>query len=208
MKQQKRKQQQDVVRSERKKTAKAKNGLKSVKAGKGGKGGKRARREADVLSAVSLLQVSVEKVLSPDEKALTPKKKQFRSWAQAAWRGVPLMVSVRLVGEEEGRSLNLQYRGKDYATNVLSFEYDDGDGFAGELAAGMPRMGDLVICVPVVQREAQQQGKTLEAHFAHLMVHGMLHLQGFDHEQDDEAELMEAVETQTLAGLGYADPYA
>ncbi len=196
MKKEKEKMKKQDVRAGRKKVGKHKSSKK---------GARKARRKFDALAMAALLSVSVEKALTAEEKAITPRKRMFRAWAQAAWRGVPLTVSLRLVGEEEGHALNLQYRGKDYATNVLSFVYDE---VGGEWPAGMPRMGDLVICVPVVRREAVQQGKTLEAHFAHLMVHGMLHLQGFDHEQDDEAALMESLETQVLAGLGYADPYA
>ncbi|MGL6045733.1 MAG: rRNA maturation RNase YbeY, partial [Vogesella sp.] len=112
-------------------------------------------------------------------------------------------VSLLVVDEAEGRQLNHDYRGKDYATNVLSFALNEGD-----TVAGMPLFGDLVFCAPVVAREAAEQGKTLDAHYAHLTVHGMLHLQGFDHEQDDEANIMEALETAILAKLGYDDPYA
>ncbi|MBP7441742.1 MAG: rRNA maturation RNase YbeY, partial [Thauera sp.] len=102
------------------------------------------------------------------------------------------------------------YRGKDYATNVLTFAYAEGEALPGvpDQAEDGPLAGDLVLCVPVVVREAAAQGKTLEAHFAHLVVHGMLHLQGFDHENEVEAAEMEALETSILRTLGYADPYA
>ena len=108
-------------------------------------------------------------------------------------------MTIRLVDADEGRALNAEYRGKDYATNVLSFPYDT-----------EPRLvGDLVICHPVVLREAAAEGNTADAHYAHLVVHGMLHLQGYDHETSDEdAEIMEAEERRILATLGYADPYA
>jgi probable rRNA maturation factor len=152
------------------------------------------------------LTLSVQKALAPAEKALAPDKPAIRRWARAALRG-DAEVTVRLVGEAEGRQLNRDYRGKDYATNVLTFVYDE----AALLPAGpadAPLSGDLVLCVPVVAHEAAVQGKALEAHFAHLVVHGMLHLQGFDHEQPAEAEHMEALETQILGTLGYADPYA
>lgn len=107
-------------------------------------------------------------------------------------------MSVRFVAEDEGRALNRDYRKKDYATNVLSFIYES-----------VPIVvGDLVVCLPVVLREAEQQGKAPEAHFAHLIVHGMLHLQGYDHETGAaDAERMEAREREILAALGYPDPY-
>lgn len=125
-----------------------------------------------------------------------PTRPQFRRWANAALEGDAEMT-IRLVDEEEGRELNRDYRGKDYATNVLTFVYDD-----------LPyTAGDIVICPAVVAREAAEQGKTLEAHFAHLTVHGVLHLQGYDHEGDDEAEAMEARERQIVTKLGYPDPY-
>ena len=121
----------------------------------------------------------------------------FRRWARAALAGGG-QVTIRLVDAAEGRALNHDYRGKDYATNVLSFPYES-----------EPRLaGDLVICPDVVAREAAEQGKTLEAHYAHLVVHGMLHLQGYDHETSEEdAETMETEESKILLALGYADPY-
>ena len=121
---------------------------------------------------------------------------QFKKWAKAALR-VDTEVAIRLVDEAEGRALNLAYRGKDYATNVLTFP----------LIETPHLMGDIVICAPIVAKEASEQHKTLEAHFAHLTVHGMLHLCGFDHETEAQAELMEAIEIQILAKLGYANPY-
>jgi probable rRNA maturation factor len=110
-------------------------------------------------------------------------------------------VSVYIVDEDEGQELNAQYRGKDYPTNVLSFPAD----IAEEV--GVPLLGDLVVCAPVVEREAQEQGKTLQAHWAHMLVHGTLHLLGFDHIEDDEAETMEALESQIITSLGYPAPY-
>ena len=108
-------------------------------------------------------------------------------------------ITVRIVGTEEGQTLNRDYRGKDYATNVLTFDYTQ----APVVTA------DLVLCAPVVAREAQENGKTLQAHYAHLLVHGTLHAQGWDHETSDEdAQEMEAYETEILAELGFADPYA
>lgn len=109
----------------------------------------------------------------------------------------PAQIAVRLVGEEEGRSLNRDYRGRDYATNVLTFDY-----------AHEPMVeADLVLCCPVIEREAADLGIALVDHYAHLLVHGALHAQGHDHEDDDEAREMEALERRILAGLGIADPY-
>ena len=126
-----------------------------------------------------------------------PTRPQLRRWVRAACAG-PAEVTIRFVGSEEGQRLNRDYRGRDQATNVLSFPY-----------AADPRLsGDLVLCLPVVEREAQDQGKSSEAHFAHLIVHGMLHLQGYDHDTDnDDAERMEAMERDILRVLGYPDPY-
>jgi len=107
-------------------------------------------------------------------------------------------VTIRFVDSQEGRLLNRDYRGKDYATNVLSFPY----------ASAPILCGDLVICAPVVEREAGEQGKSAEAHYVHLIVHGLLHLQGHAHESSMEACLMEEHERAILASLGYADPYA
>jgi len=134
-----------------------------------------------------------------------PSRIDFRRWLRAAEPGAA-RITVRIVDEDEGRELNRDYRGKDYATNVLTFAYDEGEDMP--LPEGLPLMGDLVLCRQVVEREAAEQGKALEAHYAHLSVHGMLHLQGFDHIDDAEAEEMEAREREVLAGLGYPDPYA
>ncbi|WP_223879281.1 rRNA maturation RNase YbeY [Chitinimonas arctica] len=135
----------------------------------------------------------------------TPNKKALRGWAEVALEpGVAASVTVRVVDEEEGRLLNRDYRGKDAATNVLSFAFNEGDPMPG---MDDVVMGDLVLCAPVVAREAQEQGKSLEAHWAHLVVHGVLHLQGYDHQDEHEAEAMETLETAILQGLGYPDPY-
>ena len=133
-----------------------------------------------------------------------PTRSQVRRWVQAALpqeAKIAAEITVRFVAAEEGQALNRDYRGKDYATNVLSFVY------AADPAQG-PISGDLVLCAPVVAREAQQQNKTLQAHYAHLLVHGALHLQGFDHETDAEAQIMEAREQEIVIRLGYADPYS
>ncbi|HOB46094.1 MAG TPA: rRNA maturation RNase YbeY [Zoogloea sp.] len=133
-----------------------------------------------------------------------PSRVDFRRWLRAAEPGAA-RVTVRIVDEEEGRALNRDYRGKDYATNVLTFAYDEGEDMP--LPEGLPLMGDLVLCRQVVEREAAEQGKSVDAHYAHLSVHGMLHLQGFDHEIEAEAEEMEARERAILAELGISDPY-
>jgi probable rRNA maturation factor len=125
-----------------------------------------------------------------------PSRRQLRTWTLSALER-DAEVTLRLVDEAEGRALNRDYRGKDYATNVLTFP----------LAESPRLMGDIVLCVPVVEREAIAQHKPLEAHYAHLVVHGLLHLQGYDHESEDEARVMEAKETQIVTDLGYADPY-
>ena len=119
-------------------------------------------------------------------------------------------ITVRIVDAPEGQQLNRDFRGKDYATNVLTFAYAEGEALPGvpDQAEDGPLAGHLVLCVPLVVREAAAQRTTLEAHSAHLVVHGMLHLQGFDHENGVEAAEMEALETSILRTLGYADPYA
>ena len=125
-----------------------------------------------------------------------PSDRTLRAWARAALAR-DAAVTVRYVAEAEARRLNREYRGKDYATNVLTFVYQDA-----------PPAGDVVICAPVVAREAREQGKDVRAHHAHLLVHGLLHLQGLDHERSAaEARRMEARERAILARLGVADPY-
>lgn len=153
------------------------------------------------------LQVSVQRALQADERPLAPTRAAIVRWARAAQQRPDIEVSFRLVGEDEGRELNHAFRQRDYATNVLTFVYDDIPPLPAE-AGTLPLMGDIALCVPVVVREAETQGKALEAHFAHLVVHGMLHLQGHDHEEPAQAEAMEALETVILARLGYPDPYA
>jgi probable rRNA maturation factor len=117
----------------------------------------------------------------------------------AAAQRQPVAITLRIVDEEEGCALNRDYRGKDYATNVLTFAYGEEDGVLA---------GDIVLCAPVVESEAQEQGKPLLAHYAHLTVHGVLHLQGFDHETEPEARQMESLEVEILRNLGFNDPYA
>ncbi len=127
-----------------------------------------------------------------------PTRPQFRRWIQAALQH-DAQVTLRIVDEPEGRELNQAYRGKDYATNVLTFVYDD---------VPAPLSGDVVLCAPIVAREAREQKKELRAHYAHLAVHATLHLQGYDHEDARAAEEMEELETALMAKLGYPDPYA
>ena len=133
-----------------------------------------------------------------------PAESEFQRWADAALAGrrPEAELAIRIVDETEGAELNATYRHKQGATNVLSFP--------AELPAGVPLpvLGDLVICAPVVVREALEQHKPLQAHWAHLVVHGCLHLLDFDHEEEAEAAEMEALERSILAGMGYQDPYA
>ncbi len=163
-----------------------------------------ARRAALPSALPPSLALTVQKAVEGEDRENAPKKRQIRRWAQAALRR-DADVTVRLVGEDEGSELNHGFRGKDGPTNVLTFVYD-GAGDSGGTHA--PLQGDLVLCVPVVMREAAAQRKTAEAHFAHLIVHGMLHLQGYGHDDDAEATVMEGLEREILHRLGYADPYA
>ncbi len=132
-----------------------------------------------------------------------PSPANLRRWATAALGDAPGDLTIRVVGGEESARLNAVWRGKPYATNVLSFTA--GSEFA-EIDGEAP-IGDLVICAPVVAREAAEQGKPLRAHWAHMVIHGSLHLLGYDHEEESAAEVMEARERVILAGLGFADPY-
>jgi len=132
-----------------------------------------------------------------------PTAEQIEQWATAAVQpqSDEVEMTVRIVDEAESHELNLNYRGKDRPTNVLSFPFESRG--RGEL----PLLGDLVICRQVVEREAQEQDKPLMAHWAHMVVHGSLHLLGYDHIEDNEAEEMESLEAQIMTGLGFADPY-
>lgn len=126
-----------------------------------------------------------------------PNRHQFRKWVKAALTESAEIV-VRIVDQEEGQSLNQRFRGKPYPTNVLTFTYDD----------SLPLAGDIVLCAPVVISEAQEQHKRIEAHYAHLTIHGVLHLQGYDHETESEAEIMEQIESRLMIQLGYPNPYS
>ena len=141
-------------------------------------------------------------------RAGVPAAVSFRKWVAAALKNRirEADLAIRIVDAKEGRALNHHYRGKDYATNVLSFPAELPEGLPKGVK--LPLLGDLVICAPVVAREAREQGKPLAAHYAHLTVHGALHLLGWDHEDDKEAEAMEQLEREILADLGLPDPYA
>ena len=133
-----------------------------------------------------------------------PSDQDFRAWTEAVLkdRKESAELTIRIVDEPESQSLNRDYRGKDKPTNVLSFPFE------APAMVEMDLLGDLVICAPVVEQEARDQGKSLQAHWAHMVVHGVLHLLGYDHQNDDEAEQMERLEVEILASLGFPDPYA
>ena len=132
----------------------------------------------------------------PTDRTLLPRHKVAR-WIRTALEA-PGEITVRIVGAEEGQALNREYRAKDYATNVLTFDY-----------SREPVVhADLVLCAPVIEREAAELGITRQAHYAHMLVHGTLHAQGCDHEADDEARAMEARESELMRSLGFSDPYA
>ena len=136
------------------------------------------------------------------EEVVIPAENKIQLWAQAAYlEDSKTTVSISIVDEVESRSLNWRYREKDSATNVLSFPMD--------LPAEVPdsMLGDLILCAAIIEQEAREQHKTLDAHWAHMVVHGMLHLQGYDHIQEAAAMQMEALERDILADLGIADPY-
>ena len=141
------------------------------------------------------VQIAFER--ADDTARRLPTRREMREWMCAA-ASVDMDVSVRFVGLEEGRELNRMYRDKDYATNVLTFDY------AHEPVA----QADLVICTDVLVREAAEQKKSFRSHLAHLLIHGVLHAQGWDHMTDEEAEEMEALETRLMKSLGFADPYS
>lgn len=141
-----------------------------------------------------------------------PEDEKFLFWAGqvAAHAGMEhtrgeYTLTIRIVDEEEGRRFNQDYRRKDHATNVLSFPFEFPDGLPPEVR--LTQLGDLLICAPVVEREAVEQGKEVDDHWAHLTIHGILHLIGYDHEQTTDAVVMETLETDILAGMGIPDPY-
>jgi probable rRNA maturation factor len=146
--------------------------------------------------------MSVEVQLASGSAGL-PAPAELVRWASAALKpeAQSLDLTIRIVDQDEGIALNRDYRGGDDATNVLSFAFDSPPGVE------VPLLGDVVICAPVITREANEQGKSSNAHFAHMVVHGVLHLQGYDHQCDADAQRMESREAQVLGGLGFADPY-
>lgn len=148
-------------------------------------------------------QVILDLQLACEDVAALPTEAQFQTWLDAV---IPQFqeeseVTIRLVDEAESHELNLTYRGKDKSTNVLSFPFEAPPGIA------LPLLGDLIICRQVVEQEAKEQEKLLEAHWAHMVIHGSLHLLGYDHIEDEEAEEMESLETEIMLALGYVDPY-
>lgn len=153
--------------------------------------------------SMATLAIRVEIQRATDETVL-PENSQIERWARLALTGSKQKgeLAVRIVGEEEGGALNRKWRGGKGPANVLSFPYSPPAGMA------MPPLGDIVICAPVLRREAREQDKPLLAHWAHMVVHGTLHLLGYAHEEDAEARRMENLERKILEGLGFPDPYA
>jgi probable rRNA maturation factor len=156
--------------------------------------------------------VSVDLQVACGVKSVPPEI-QVQSWLDLAYMAGSRSscrqydVSVRIVDEDESRQLNRQYRQLDRATNVLAFPAGSADGFSGLPASEVQPLGDLVICGPLVEREADDQGKSAAGHWGHLLVHGMLHLLGYDHETSTQAAEMEAIEKHILSEKGFDDPY-
>ncbi|CAN5483028.1 hypothetical protein BH11PSE11_BH11PSE11_29500 [soil metagenome] len=149
------------------------------------------------MSAKNKLSLSVQ---YPDSRLKDSiSRARIRRWVQAALLA-PAELAIRFVDADEGRTLNREYRGKDYATNVLTFAYNDGD-------MDEPTRADIVLCTDVLQKEAAEQGKSIHAHTAHLVVHGVMHAQGYDHENEEDAVEMESLEIQIMQGLGLENPY-
>ncbi|SJL82704.1 rRNA maturation RNase YbeY [Vibrio palustris] len=150
------------------------------------------------------MSIELDLQIACDNAEHLPSEEHYARWlTQAVSRfREQAEVTIRIVDEAESHQLNLDYRGKDKSTNVLSFPFDAPPGFDIDL------LGDLVICRQVVEREAKEQNTTLDAHWAHMVVHGSLHLLGYDHIEDDEAEIMESLETDIMQHMGFDDPYA
>ena len=153
------------------------------------------------MSAKNKLSLSVQYPDARLQESITRQK--VRRWVQAALLA-PAELTVRFVAADEGRVLNRDYRAKDYATNVLTFAYNEGE----EIDEDEPTRADIILCTDVLEKEAVEQKKSVEEHTAHLVVHGVLHAQGYDHDSDEEAAEMEQLERDILATLGYTDPYA
>jgi probable rRNA maturation factor len=153
------------------------------------------------MSAKNKLSLSVQYPDPRLQASITRPK--IRRWVQAALLA-PAELTIRFVDADEGRVLNRDYRAKDYATNVLTFAYNEGE----DIDADEPTRADIILCTDVLETEAAEQKKTVEEHTAHLIVHGVLHAQGYDHDDDDEAAEMEQLERDILGALGYPDPYA
>jgi len=150
------------------------------------------------------VELDVQRVTTSNS---VPDKRQFQCWVEAVpgtWAGRSALT-IRIVDETEAKQINREYRNKDYATNVLSFSADLPEGLPK--AFRQAQLGDLLICAPIVRREAKQQRRPEADHWAHLTIHGVLHLLGYDHELNDEALVMEALEVEILADLGISDPY-
>ena len=155
---------------------------------------------------MATLELDVQ-IASEDDDV--PEPGQFEPWVQAALdqshfqanNELPVELTIRIVDQDESRDLNHTYRQKDKATNVLSFPFESPEGVPVQL------LGDLIICAPVVLQEAQEQEKAPESHWAHMVVHGTLHLLGYDHIEDQDAREMETLEIRIMKGLGYSDPY-
>jgi probable rRNA maturation factor len=148
-------------------------------------------------------QITLDLQIACEEERGLPEMAQFQLWLEKALEvyAQEAEVTVRLVDEAEIQQLNATYRGKDAPTNVLSFPFEAPPGIE------LPLLGDLIICRQVVEQEAEQQNKNLSAHWAHMIVHGSLHLLGYDHISDEDAEEMESLETRIMLGLGFPDPY-
>jgi probable rRNA maturation factor len=158
---------------------------------------------------MSTLDLEVQYAVHSEE---LPSEQQFLAWAQVAVSKVlddvkPASLTIRVVSAEESQQLNHQYRGKERPTNVLSFPFELPAGLPQELQPEEHILGDLAVCAEVVAKEAKEQSKTLHNHWAHMVVHGCLHLLGYDHIKDNEAEVMETLEAEILSGLGISNPY-
>lgn len=147
---------------------------------------------------------------NPDSLETAPEYADFERWASASWLDEnDAGVVIRMVGEQEIREMNKRFRGKDSSTNVLSFHYENMPMYAEDeyIESDLDYLGDLIMCLPVIEREAAEQGKSPSQHWAHMVIHGMLHLQGFDHIKEIEADIMEAREIEILRQLGFPNPY-